>query len=100
MVNDKLSLYNQKPMGSGAADAAVANFAASYSLGSDTMNVVANRTTIARAERVSAATADSRTQTDRPSDRTAIAATVQAILTTWEPKIAANIYRALERSFG
>ena len=104
MVNDKLSLYDQKPMGSGVADAARASFANQYSMGNANLAAVAARTEALNDRRG----VNNTVMPEQPRplaqsqviDRSQITAVVQGIIGAMTPNLTANIYRELERSFG
>ena len=101
-VNDRISLYNQKPMGTGDADREVSRMRQRYDMGTD-MAAVAQKTTNVT-DRRQAIRIDQPIATSTPT-RTApaitmsqVAAMVQNMIGDLEPRFAARIYRQLEQS--
>jgi hypothetical protein len=105
-VNDRMSLYNQKQMGSGDADRGIEQFQQRYDMGASSLEAVAERTSSVtdrrQAIRIDQPLATSRRTPVAVSNRTGvdmkqIAGMVQQMIGDMEPRFASRIYRQLEQ---
>ena len=105
MMNDRMSLYNQKQMGGGESDQALRHFSR-YDMGENSLDAVAERT-VSVTDRRQAIRIDQPLATQRApvavSNRTGIdmkqiAGMVQQMIGDMEPRFASRIYRQLEQS--
>ena len=121
MMNDRMSLYNQKQMGGGESDQALRHFSR-YDMGENSLDAVAERTVSVtdrrQAIRIDQPLATSRRTPVAVSNRTGvdmqfdgltdrqfdgltgrqIAGMVQQMIGDMEPRFASRIYRQLEQS--
>ncbi len=103
-VDDRASLYSQKPMGGGEQDAALRQFTRQYDMGINSLDVVAARTA-AVTDRSQAIRSDQPTAQRSPTlagagavDLREIETMVRQIVGDLEPRFASRIYRQLEQS--
>ena len=106
MVNDRMSLYNQRQGGGGESDRKIAQFTQRYDMGNSNIDTVAEKTASVTDRRGAIAVNAPMPSRGTPqiNNRTAgidmkqVASMVQRMIGDLEPKMASNFYRQLERS--